>query len=225
MSLDTTVPRSRRALLAAAAGAAAATVVAAVERPLPVAAVDDDVIQQGHTYYGTTVTTLVTQNDVAMEGITSSTEGNPAIWGQGLTSTGVLGLSSSGIGVNGAATDGVGVLGTTDSGTAVDAMANGSGTGVQAYSATGAALAVQGKATFSRSGRVTVPRGKTYADVDLASKGGLSGTPLCFANLMSYRPGVYVSAMRPNYPSTGKLRIYLNKAATASTYVAWVVLG
>ena len=61
--------------------------------------------------------------------------------------------------------------------------------------------------------------------MDLRTKGGLSGTPLCFANLTTYRAGTYVIAARPNYPSTGKLRIYLNRVVTATTYVAWVVLA
>jgi hypothetical protein len=40
-------------------------------------------------------------------------------------------------------------------------------------------------------------------------------------------PGVYVAAVRPNYPVTGKARIYLNKVAstTASTAVGWLVVG
>ena len=35
----------------------------------------------------------------------------------------------------------------------------------------------------------------------------------------------HVEAVRPNVPSFGKLRIYLNKAVTTSTAVAWTVLG
>jgi hypothetical protein len=31
--------------------------------------------------------------------------------------------------------------------------------------------------------------------------------------------------IRPNYPIAGKARIYLNKAAAANTYVAWLVLN
>ncbi len=46
-----------------------------------------------------------------------------------------------------------------------------------------------------------------------------------FANLLAYRSGVSVAAVRPNYPSTGKLRIYLNKAIASNTYLPWLVLG
>ena len=37
---------------------------------------------------------------------------------------------------------------------------------------------------------------------------------------IAYRGGI-----RPNVPSFGKLRIYLNKAVSTSTAVAWTVLG
>lgn len=89
----------------------------------------------------------------------------------------------------------------------------------------GAAIDVRGPAYFSRSGRLTVPAGCAYADVDLRSKGGLYGTPLCFANLMSYRSGIHVAAVRANYPTTGKARIYLNRAVSNPTYVAWFVVN
>jgi hypothetical protein len=42
---------------------------------------------------------------------------------------------------------------------------------------------------------------------------------------MSYRPGVHVAAVRANYPIAGKARIYLNRAVSSPTYVAWVVLN
>ena len=62
-------------------------------------------------------------------------------------------------------------------------------------------------------------------DIDLRQKRGLSGTPCCFANLMSYRPGVFVTAVRPNYPVVGKARIYLNRTVSANTYVAWLIVN
>ena len=99
------------------------------------------------------------------------------------------------------------------------------GVGVRASAEAGLALAVDGKATFSRSGKATIPAGADHIDVDVKPLGGLGGTPLCFANLQTRRAGVHVEAVRPNVPSFGKLRIYLNKAVTASTAVAWTVLG
>jgi hypothetical protein len=53
----------------------------------------------------------------------------------------------------------------------------------------------------------------------------IEGTPLCFANLMSYRPGVFVTTVRPNFPIKGKLRIYLNRTVSSTTFVSWFVLN
>ena len=96
---------------------------------------------------------------------------------------------------------------------------------MRASAEAGIALVVDGKARFSRSGRVNIPAGAVRIDVDIKLLGSLGGTPLCFANLQTRVARVHVEAVRPNVPSFGKLRIYLNKAVTASTPVAWVVLG
>ena len=88
---------------------------------------------------------------------------------------------------------------------------------------------MRGKAKFNRSGRVTVLAGRSSVDIDFRPRDlpfhGLEGTPLCFANLMSYRPGVFVTTVRPNYPIAGKMRIYLNRAVSSNAFVAWVVLN
>ena len=89
---------------------------------------------------------------------------------------------------------------------------------------------VSGKARFPRrSGRATVVAGKASVDIDFRPWDlpfeGLEGTPLCFANLMSYRPGVFATTVRPNHPIRGKMRIYLNRAVSSNTYVAWFVLN
>lgn len=55
--------------------------------------------------------------------------------------------------------------------------------------------------------------------------GNLSGTPLCFAYLMTDRGGTYVVSVRPSYPSAGKLRVNVNRAPSGPTKVAWLVLG
>ena len=232
MAVDAAAPRSRRALLAAAAGAAAATVVAAVERPLPVAAVDGDIVHQGDTLYGTAPTSFITESGYALEAINSG--GDPPLICSGPNGA-VLGMTSGyapavvgeggehGVGVHGGSGSATGVQGWSTSGIGVEAN-GGTGTGLRA-SATGTALDVVGKAKFSRSGRVLMARGRYYVDVDLRTKGGLAGTPLCFATLMTYRAGFSVAAVRPNWPTTGKFRIYLTRALTSSTYIAWVVLG
>ena len=231
MSLDTTVPRSRRALLAAAAGAAAATVVAAVERPLPVVAATGDIVHQGDTLYGTTPTSFITLSGYALEAITNGTD--TAFLGQSLSGTGVLGVTSTGYGVDGAAGEsGVGVHGASDSGNGVEGWSNSgigvsadggtagvgvhgwtpagtgvigstdSGTGVRATATTGTALQVAGKAKFSRSGRATVLKGKSYVDITVT--GGLTSRSMVHATLQTYRSGVSIAAVRINYPTRAR---------------------
>lgn len=94
----------------------------------------------------------------------------------------------------------------------------------------GTALTVDGKARFSRSGRATVRAGRSSVDIYVgpgpeAPFYGLEGTPLCFANLMTYRAGVFVTTVRPNYPSNGTIRIYLNRTVSANSFVSWFILN
>jgi len=160
-------------------------------------------------------------------------KGNGAIgaWGRDRDTPGKIGTAGTsyeGVGIVGYAAPGAGdSLPPTPGGLVGVYGYAPTGTGVVAQSDDGAALRVTGKAAFSRSGRVSLPKGKAYVDVDLASKGGLAGSPLCFATIQTRRPGVHVETVRPNYPSAGKLRIYLNKVAssTSSTSIAWMVMG
>jgi hypothetical protein len=90
------------------------------------------------------------------------------------------------------------------------------------------ALRTVGRIQFlDRSGRATVLKGRMSVDVDFRYPNviGLEGTPLCFANVMSYRPGVFVTMVRPNYPVRNKMRIYLNRTVTSNTFVAWLILN
>jgi hypothetical protein len=144
--------------------------------------------------------------------VTNQGSSGTALFAQGFGGTGVFGETE---GINPGTAGVVGVAG------------NEVGVGVLAGSPVdGTALRVSWKARLvTRSGRATVAAGKSSVDIDLRSKGGLSGTPLCFANLMSYRPGVFVTTIRPNYPVRGKARIYLNRSVSANTFVAWFVLN
>ena len=65
--------------------------------------------------------------------------------------------------------------------------------------------------------------GKTYVDVTVT--GGLATNSVVHATLQTYRSGVTIAAARKNYPTTGKVRIYLTKvgSTTASTTVGWWV--
>jgi hypothetical protein len=135
----------------------------------------------------------------------------------------IFAFSESGFGVAG---ESQGTRGLSSSGVRGVAGKRG-GVAVSALNdADGLALHVAGKARFAtRSGRATVLAGRSLVDIDLRAKGGLNGTPLCFANLMSDRPGVYVRTFRPNYPIAGKARIYLNRTVSSNAYVAWFVLN
>lgn len=161
------------------------------------------------------------------------------IWGQGGLvssgfSTGVYGEGDTGVWGFG----GWGVFGASDAtGTGVYGFSGGSvppapantgvvgysntGVGVYASSTSGSALQVSGKARFSRAGRARIAAGGQYVDVTVS--GGLAGSPVCLANLQTYRAGYYVAAVRPNYPSAGKMRIYLNKVLGTATYVSYFV--
>ena len=248
----TDAPRSRRLFLAAAAGAAAATAASALDpRSAVRAGVDGDVVLGAANTTTTTTSISITANNADVFRVTGVAE-NAAIMGlntdvgagvrgehagvdEAAGGTGVLGVSPNGTGVEGSG--GVGVAGISEEGTGVlghitlsgDGVHGHSfataGVGVRASAEAGIALVVDGRAKFSRSGRATVPAGASHVDVDLTAKGGLGGTPLCFANVMTRRPGVHVETVRPNSPSSGKLRISLNQAVPGSTFVAWLVLG
>ncbi len=151
------------------------------------------------------------------------------VYGQAMT-YGVYGTSDiTGVegvggvrGVHGHSDQGSGVVATTVKGWALEVQATGTGTGVHAESAGGTALDVTGKVVFNRSGRATIASGKSSLVVTVP--GGVAATSLCFATLTVYRSGVYVAAVRPNYPA-GKMTVYLNKAIGTRTVLSWVVLG
>ena len=90
-------------------------------------------------------------------------------------------------------------------------------------SPSGTALEVFGKAKFSRSGRATVRKWKSY--VDITVPGGLTSRSMVHATFQTYRSGVAIAAVRKNYPHAGKAQMSLTKVAstTANTYVGWFV--
>lgn len=181
-------------------------------------------------------------------GVTGTSESSTGVYGGSTAGTGVWGATGSQTapGVIGWAA-GTGVFGASG-GTntlpdtppvktgvygyaAQDASANGvygrstTGTGVYARAdAGGTALKVAGKALFSRAGKATVTKGRSY--VDITVPGVLTSHSVIHATLQYYRTGVAVAGVRPNYPSTGQARIYLTKVAstTSSTFVGWFVV-
>jgi hypothetical protein len=163
-------------------------------------------------------------------GVLGMSHGGSGVYGSSTSSNGVVGSSTSATdsGVWGSNTGGgYGVAGSTGGATTagVWGVNSSSGIGVRATSASGNALQVEGKASFSRSGRVNVAANASRVDVTVP--GGLGPSSHVLATLQVYRGGVYVAACRPNYPTSGKVRIYLNKVAstTSSTPVAWFVFG
>jgi hypothetical protein len=171
---------------------------------------------------------------LAGQGVHGNATTGQGVAGAATTGQGVLGTATTGQGVKGSATTGDAVLGQSASGKSVHGLATTgqgvfgeatTGTGVKGVATTGYALDVAGRARFSRAGVVAIAVNKTYVDVTVP--GGLGGTPLVFAVLQVARTGVWVIAARPNWPTTGKIRIYLNKVASTSgtTAVAWFVAG
>lgn len=139
----------------------------------------------------------------AGDGITTFGTG---VWGDS-PDTGVFGTGS------------LGVLGYGGIGVEGDAFGPG-GIGVYAYGdPTQTALHVNGKVSFSRSGRATIGKGKSSIAVNLA---GVSSGSRVFAVLHSNRAGRWVRAV---VPATGKFTIYLNTTTTSAAYVAWFVIN
>ncbi len=146
-----------------------------------------------------------------------------ATWGYAPgNGTGAMGVSGadpgtapSNVGVYGLATQASGAIGVQGNAPA--------GVGVLATTTTGIALQVAGKAKFSRAGRASVLKNKTFVDITVA--GGLAANSVVSATLQTFRAGVAIAAVRTNYPVAGKARIYLTKVAstTAATSVGWFV--
>jgi len=125
--------------------------------------------------------------------------------------------------VGGGAGTGDGVRGTTTSGSGVHGLATtAGGTGVLAENTTdGTALAVSGKAAFSRSGTLTIAARRS----SVTKKGvPLTTASLVLATLQQNVTGLYVQSAVPNVTGSS-FTVHLNKAALVSTKVAWFVVN
>jgi hypothetical protein len=119
MAVDTTVPRSRRALLGAAIGAVAATAAQALGRPIPTRAANGDPLYLGQSNTATSLTQLTNLDfNCLVVGAGGSYAG---IRGTSVTGRGVWGSSGGegvfgegGIGVRGLSNTGIGVKGRSD---------------------------------------------------------------------------------------------------------------
>jgi hypothetical protein len=150
---------------------------------------------------------------VAIEGLNTAANW-VAIWGHhdpGSFGYGVLGEAPIGVGVLGRGSDS-GVKGSTDSA---------SGSGVMAENTAGGnALTVNGKASFSRSGIITIPAGaKSFTQTGVA----LTNTSFVLATLQS-NVARWVTSAVPN-PGGSSFTINLNKPAPAGGVKVGYLIG
>lgn len=237
-------PLSRRSLLRTALGATAGAAAATLTAAAPAAAITGDPVLAGNTTLAGASTEIrydgvggftgmvLLANDSTYAAADSIYPAAVGGWAGAGSTAGAGGIKNGVYGYTDAG-DGNGVIGGVFAiDTAITGGAGVSGigfsagtTGVLATSEKGTALRVEGVARFSRSGRVSVPKGHSYVDISVT--GGLGTSANILATIQMYRPGVWVTGVRRNYPSTGKARIYLNKVAstTSVTPVAWFVVG
>jgi hypothetical protein len=215
---------TRRAAILTALGAAGGAAIA-LAAPPEARAADGEPVTLGQTGTATATTTIETTGAHAL---VARTDLGDAVRGFSTAEhgIGVLGVAESALG------NGVGAATMVANGNALLAVNYGNqGLGALETPTAGVlarqneadwALRVDGRVTLDRSGRATIEAGRRFVVVSVP--GGLAGTPLAFANLMSYRSGTYVASVRVNEPSAGKLRIDLNRSVTKPTRVAWLVL-
>src|SRR2546426_3599774 len=123
MSVETSTPRSRRAVLAAALGGLGAVIASRIATPDAARAADTDPVLVGGSFTGsaaTTITTAATANAIvghSADGVGlwgASDDATPSTF---LTDpshrTGIVGVAGSGVGVN-TITDEVGIYGFSD---------------------------------------------------------------------------------------------------------------
>ena len=170
MAIDTTSPRTRRAILVGALGGAAALAAEALGRPLVARAGDGDVVHVGEVLSGTRITTIGNTQGMALQGVSTADDGaGVGVVGRASATSGrtvgVAGLnySSEGTGVvgNAHASSGLatGVMGISHSpdGVGVSGMAvasSGSGQGVIGLSDGTEGIGVFGNAT-ALTGKMT----------------------------------------------------------------------
>lgn len=94
------------------------------------------------------------------------------------------------------------------------------GTGVLADSQDGAALSIQGKLVFNRSGAATVKAGKKSVRVSAAN---LTASTFFLATVQGSPHGVWVQSTART--SSTQFTIYLSKAPSRAVKVAWFVVN
>jgi hypothetical protein len=169
-------------------------------------------------------TAIVGKSDGSSTGVLGFSGSASDVLPGAASKTGVFGFArqdASSIGVYGNSSFGRGVLGEAGAGRGVHGWSN-TGVGVRAEAAAGTALQVAGRASFSRSGRLTIAAGRS--SVTKTGITPLTSASLVLAVLQSNRTGIYVRAVVPSVAGHS-FTIYLNKAVAATTYVAWFILN
>jgi hypothetical protein len=97
------------------------------------------------------------------------------------------------------------------------------GTAIRAQTAVpqGTALRVEGVASFTRSGTVTVPAGARTAKVSVSP---ISSETLVFASSQRRLAGTHIEAAVPD-AANGSFTVHLNRRAPQAMPVAWFLLG
>jgi hypothetical protein len=163
--------------------------------------------------------------DSGVYGFAGQSAISSGLFGEG--PTGVYGYGDYGVYADGAT---VGVFASAyPSGTAIHAHA-GDGpppittTNVALYgtvtTSTQAGIYAKGRVIFpNRSGRIAFSAGQSAKSVTVT---GMTSANYAFGTVQKSVSGLYVRAV---VPAAGKITIYLSKAVTSTTYVAWLVLG
>ena len=214
MAIDTTTPRSRRALLTAALGGAAAAAAAIVAKISPVEAADSEPLVIGRVNISHEPTTLI-QSEVGMV-LHAVTEENTH------RSTGFFGESHAGSGIYGRTVSGVGVRALAATGTAVGAWSD-EGTAIDAFSERGRGLRVsEGRVSFDQvSGVATIPGGDT--SVTIRPVVAITGESFV---LLTPMDDLADSGLWSTTDSDeGTITIRTSSPRSALTKVAWLLLG
>ena len=213
--------RSNRTLVAAVAVCVVILTTALIVGGGVAGAANGDPILLGFGNNATLPTSINSSGGPALV-VGTSASGAPGILGQG--PIGVRGESAGSVGVHGTTTNdagsgvmGVNLAGSFSGGSGVVGIAH-DNIGVSAISNNGTALAVDGVAVFTRSGRVTVPAGSKRVTVSVE----LGTGSMVLATVQEKgRPGV--AAAVPN-AAADTFTIFLTRRTTNPAVVAWFVL-
>ena len=206
--------RTRRGVLAGVLGGVVGLVGSRFAAPPAASAADGGAVLLGANNTASARTGITATADDGVVGQSDS------IGGAGLVGIGDYGLYATGaVGVMGdVASGGTGVYAFVGDAAAPAPTVN-TALLASAPSTAHTALRVNGKTSFSRSGRLTVSAGYSSVGKTLA---GVTTSSLIIATIQTNRAGYYVQAA---VPASGSFRVYLNKTATAATNVAYFVIN